>query len=160
MLIASAFLTFTSCNGQTAGCCGSKSKSCSHSCSSKKNALVDSTTTTESELKIFQGSYEEVLSLAKIENKKIFIDAYAVWCGPCKMLDKNTLTNQTVIELLNKEFIVFKFDAEKGEGKILAEKFMIKEYPTLMVLDSNGKLVSKSIGYKNAEELIKWLNIK
>lgn len=100
------------------------------------------------------------LSLAKIENKKNFIDAYAVWCGPCKMLDKNTLTNQTVIELLNKEFIVFKFDAEKGEGKILAEKFMIKEYPTLMVLDSNGKLVSKSIGYKNAEELIKWLNIK
>ena len=37
-------------------------------------------------------SLEEALEAQKTSPKKIFIDAYTVWCGPCKMLDRNTLS--------------------------------------------------------------------
>ena len=39
----------------------------------------------------------EALELQKNAPKKIMIDMYTSWCGPCKMLDKNTFTNKDLI---------------------------------------------------------------
>jgi thiol:disulfide interchange protein len=33
---------------------------------------------------------EEAKKLAQQENKLIFIDLYTTWCGPCKLMKKNT----------------------------------------------------------------------
>ena len=37
-----------------------------------------------------KSSFETLLAKAKKEKKLVFVDAYAVWCGPCKLMDKNT----------------------------------------------------------------------
>ena len=47
--------------------------------------------------------------------KKIFIDAYTVWCAPCKMLDKNTFANKDVANYINKNYYAVKFNAEGNE---------------------------------------------
>ena len=46
----------------------------------------------------------------------IFLDAYASWCGPCKMLQKNVFTKKAVGDFYNSKFINVKMDMEKGEG--------------------------------------------
>src|SRR5690606_19217831 len=60
-------------------------------------------------------TFNEALELQKKKPKKIFLDAYTTWCGPCKALDKNTFTNPDVIKFINKHFYAVKFNAEGNE---------------------------------------------
>lgn len=85
----------------------------------------------------------------------IFIDAYTSWCGPCKKMANTVFKNDTVADYFNKTFINTKFDMEKGEGIALAKKYEIKSYPTFLVVDADGKLIHKVVGYKEPKEFIK-----
>ncbi|RZM22835.1 MAG: DUF255 domain-containing protein [Pedobacter sp.] len=98
--------------------------------------------------------WADILKKAKAENKVIFLDAYASWCGPCKMLQKNVFTQKTVGDLFNKKFINVKMDMEKGEGPALAQVYPLEAYPTLLFINSNGRVVKKAIGYMSAEDLV------
>ena len=57
-------------------------------------------------------TFEEALKLQKKKPKKIMMDVYTNWCGPCKMLDKNTFSNPDVIAYVNKHYYAVKFNAE------------------------------------------------
>ena len=107
-------------------------------------------------IKFFHGTYKELLKEAKKQNKKIFIDFYTKWCGPCKVMAKNEFTKEEVGDFFNKHFISYKVDAEVGEGPELAKLFGVKGYPTLVFVDANGKpLIDNPVGAKSGEELIK-----
>lgn len=99
-------------------------------------------------------SWQEVLDEASRENKLIFIDLYTTWCGPCKRLENEIFTQDTVAGKFNATFINYRVDAEKGEGKELAEKFGVTGYPYLVFADGSGQMVYVSVGYKGAEALI------
>ena len=58
---------------------------------------------------------KEAVAAQKKNKKPIFIDAYTVWCGPCKMLDKNTFSDPKVAETINKKYNPVKFNAEGNE---------------------------------------------
>ena len=60
-------------------------------------------------------SIEEVEVLQQKEPRKVLIDVYTTWCGPCKMMMRNTFTNKDVINYVNKNFYAVKFDAESGK---------------------------------------------
>ena len=47
--------------------------------------------------------------------KKIFVDMYTNWCGPCKLLDRNTFSNADVAAYINENFYPVKFNAEGDE---------------------------------------------
>src|SRR3972149_7091126 len=74
------------------------------------------------------GNWNEVLALAKKENKLVFLDIYASWCGPCKLLKSRTFPDAKVGEFYNANFINYAIDAEKGEGVTLAGKYNITGY--------------------------------
>ena len=99
-------------------------------------------------------SWAEILKKAKAENKVIFLDAYASWCGPCKLLQKNVFTRQDIGELYNKQFINVKMDMEKGEGPALAQRYPLEAYPTLFFIDGNGRVLRKVIGYQTPAVLL------
>lgn len=109
---------------------------------------------TETAIVFFQGTYAEALEAAKTQNKKVFIDAYASWCGPCKMLTRQVFTDPAVGAVFNEHFVNVKIDMEKGEGPGLARKFGVTAYPTLLFLDADGAIIKKAIGYHNSEQLI------
>lgn len=92
------------------------------------------------------GSFNQVLEKAKKENKKVFVDCYTSWCGPCKMLVNDIFPNKEVGEYMNEKFINFKVDMEKGEGLILKKKYNITVFPTLLLLNSDGSEYSRSVG--------------
>lgn len=94
---------------------------------------------------------EAAKQIAKKENKLIFIDIYTTWCGPCKLMQKNTFTDPKVGELFNKNFVNLAIDAEK-EGVALAKEFKIVNFPSFLFLDATGKLVQYDFGYYNAEQ--------
>lgn len=101
-----------------------------------------------------QPPFKSILETAKQENKHVFIDFYTTWCGPCKMLDKVTYQDSKVVEYLN-SIVAVKYDAEKDEGEVLAKKFRVKAYPTLMLLGPDGKEVDRHVGYLDADGFMK-----
>lgn len=100
-------------------------------------------------------TFDEALKQAKATNKLIFMDAYAVWCGPCKWLDANTFRDKEVGEVFNANFINLKMDMEKGEGPTLAQRYKVTAYPTLFFINGDGEVVYKILGALKAKELLK-----
>ena len=105
-------------------------------------------------IKFTEAAWREVLKQAKAQKKIIFLDAYASWCGPCKMLQKNVFTQKAVGDYYNGRFINVKMDMEKGEGPALAQVYPLEAYPTLMFIDGNGRVLKKVLGYQSPEDLI------
>lgn len=104
---------------------------------------------------MFENSnFAAILAKAKAEKKLIFLDAYASWCGPCKLMEKNVFTDKKVAEFYNKNFINARIDMEKGEGRELAAKYIIRSYPTLLFLNAEGEVVGKELGYIKSEEFL------
>ena len=93
-------------------------------------------------------TWKQALERAEAEDKLIFVDAYTTWCGPCKMMDKNTFTDDAVAAFFNETFIPVKFDMEKGEGITLAVNYNVRGYPNFLFVDGAGKLVHRGIGYQ------------
>ncbi|WP_114819046.1 thioredoxin family protein [Chryseobacterium sp. KLBC 52] len=91
--------------------------------------------------------FKDIIAKAKKEKKLVFIDAYASWCGPCKMMEKNVFTQKAVSDYYNTNFINARFDMEKGEGRDIASKFGVRSYPTYLFLNGEGELVSRNTGY-------------
>lgn len=102
----------------------------------------------------FDGTWEEALALAQKEDKLIFLDAYASWCGPCRMMSWRVFTDDKVGVFFNEKFINVKMDMEKGEGPTLSQQYRVIAYPSLFFIDSDGKVKQTVIGYHSAEQLI------
>lgn len=72
---------------------------------------------------------------SKAEKKWVFIDCYTSWCGPCKTMLNNVFPVKEVGDILNTRCVNIKFDMEVGEGKILAEKYGVKSFPTFLIFN-------------------------
>lgn len=108
----------------------------------------------EAGIQFTDASWKEILKRAKAEKKVIFLDAYASWCGPCKMLQKRVFTQKQVGDYFNTKFINVKMDMEKGEGPALSQIYPLEAYPTLLFIDGNGRVLKKVIGYQSPENLL------
>jgi len=119
---------------------------------------------------------EEALAAQKENPKKIFMDVYTTWCGPCKLLDKNTFSDKSVIEYLNKNYYSVKFNAEgnetvtyqdftytnpnyqperKGRNSqhLFAHALKVNAYPTVVFFKENGDLIQAVPGYRTPQQL-------
>lgn len=93
---------------------------------------------------------------AREQKKLIFLDAYTTWCGPCKLLKRNTFPDKNAGEFFNKNFINVAVNMEKGYGPLLARQYFVTAYPTLIVTDANGNLVAYTQGYIKPKQLIEF----
>lgn len=99
-------------------------------------------------------NWQHIKAMAKKQHKKIFVDAYAIWCAPCKQMKEQTFKDKRVASYFNQQFINVSIDVEKGDGLTLADEFEVTAYPTLLWLDENGKLIKRVEGFVNAEQLL------
>lgn len=119
-------------------------------------------------------SINDLEAVAKNSNKKVMIDMYTSWCGWCKVMDKKTFTDPEVIQYLNDNFHVVKFNAEQKQpvifkGKqydwvkggrrgvnMLAHEMLNGRlgYPSLVYLDENLNKIKVAPGYKTPEQLL------
>lgn len=103
-----------------------------------------------------ENKWDEALKQASAQNKYIFVDAYASWCGPCKMLKMTTFKNSKAAAFYNKNFINVAIDMEKGQGPELAAQWGLQAYPTLIIFNSAGKPVLGTVGFIKADDLVKF----
>lgn len=101
------------------------------------------------------GFFNDALAKAKREGKLVFLDAYTAWCGPCKKMADHVFPRADVGAVFAPRFVSIKIDMEKGEGPELAKRYDISAYPTLLILDAEGKEVKRIVGAMSPEELIK-----
>jgi len=105
----------------------------------------------------FIGSdWNKAMEEAQKQHKLIFLDAYASWCGPCKLLKRNTFPDKNAGSFFNEHFINIAIDMEKGNGPALAEKFQVNAYPTLIIADASGHMIAYTKGYMSAADLIEF----
>lgn len=100
------------------------------------------------------GTMKELLAASAKEKKYVFIDVYATWCGPCKYMAVKIFPQEKMGTYFNKNFVVAKFDAERGEGVSIAEKYNVRAYPTFLILDSTGKEVGRIVGGADPDDFI------
>ena len=99
-------------------------------------------------------TFAEIKALAKAQNKLIFLDAYTIWCGPCKYMAKNIFTNDTVADFYNSRFINAKIDMEKGEGIELAKLYQVRCYPNLLYINGDGEIVHRVGGMRKTADFV------
>ena len=109
----------------------------------------------ESGIRFFHGTWEEAVALAKKEKKKIFIDFFTEWCGPCLNMAQTVFPLPEVGEVYNKHFVCVKIDAEKGEGREFAQRYQVRSYPTyIFVNPKTQELIHRSGSNKPAADFI------
>ncbi len=105
------------------------------------------------ELIIVEQDYDKALSLASQEDKLLFIDFYTTWCAPCKKLDKLVFQNDSIKNLLGKDFVLLKYDAEKDTIFHLSKKHHVRSYPTGLILNKEGFVLNRKYGFPGQDSL-------
>lgn len=111
--------------------------------------LVQQTQESEDNTKgtqFFKGTFAQALAKAKKENKKLMVDCYTLWCGPCRYMATNIFPNDTLGAYMNEHFVCMKLDMEHGEGPERNKTFNVKAYPTFIFFDADGKEMSRFEG--------------
>ncbi|MBK9256494.1 MAG: thioredoxin family protein [Saprospiraceae bacterium] len=101
----------------------------------------------------FINSLEQAKKLAEQEQKVIFVDVMADWCGPCKKMIVDIESNSAMVDFFNSNFINLKIN-EKFNRNFLT-KYSISAFPTLMFLSKSGEVIESRRGYPGSETLFK-----
>jgi thiol-disulfide isomerase/thioredoxin len=99
-------------------------------------------------------TWNAMLAEAKKNDQLIFVDAYAVWCGPCKWMTKNVFGVKEVGNLYNRNFVNAYIDMEKGEGISLRQKYNVRAYPTYLFINGDGEVVHRVVGSTDTVKFI------
>jgi len=111
-------------------------------------------------------NWDEVQAKAKAENKYIFVDCFATWCGPCKAMDKEVYPLDTVGNYFNKKFICIKLQLDStkadneetkswyADARRMVQQYKISAFPSFLFFSPDGKMVHKGIGYKGTLEFM------
>ena len=106
-------------------------------------------------IRFFEGSWEEALARAAAEDKLIFVDAYAEWCGPCKMMAANVFPEAEVGDFFNDNFINVQLDMEKEESETFRDTHRAPAFPTLLFIDAENAPVHRVVGARQAPQLLR-----
>ncbi len=89
-------------------------------------------------------------------DKLVVVDFIATWCGPCKMMDKETWPNEEVMAWINKNAVAIKIDVDKETA--LAKRFNVTAMPTIVFVKPDQAEISRFVGGYPASEFLKFAN--
>lgn len=113
-------------------------------------------------------TYNEGISRARAQQRPVIIDFYASWCHWCKVMERETFSNEQVKKRLAADYIAIRIDMESNtairlKGRTLApQEFAsmmgVRGLPTLAFLDKNGEPITAIPGFIKPDILLPLLN--
>lgn len=94
-----------------------------------------------------------ILDRAEREEKLVYVDIGAKWCLPCQMMKSDVYTDKDIGTYMNDNFISYLVDAEIANGPDLATIFEVTAFPTLLFLDTKGRVLERKVGAAYHTEL-------
>ncbi|MEN9610992.1 MAG: hypothetical protein RLZZ628_1806 [Bacteroidota bacterium] len=94
-------------------------------------------------LKFISGDIRAAQILAAKEGKLVFVDFRANWCAPCKIMEEYTFTHPSVETAIHSNYVPVQVDIDEIDGFELKQKFNVKVLPTMLIFNSQGKLIGK-----------------
>ena len=101
--------------------------------------------------------YKKAQEKAKSSNKLLLLQfTGSDWCPPCRMLQKDVLSTREFQDLASKNFILVEIDFPRAkeqtrevavQNQMLAQRFGIQAFPSIIILNSDGKKIGELIGY-------------
>jgi thioredoxin-related protein len=98
-------------------------------------------------IQFFEGSLEEAKALAETEDKLLFVESYADWCGPCKLMAREVFADPEVGAYFNEHFINVKLDMDQRVNQAFARAHNIRAIPDMMILTTEEAVVNRKLGY-------------
>jgi thiol:disulfide interchange protein len=111
----------------------------------------------EQGIRFVKGTFSEALEKAGKENKNVFVDCHTLWCGPCRYMENNVFTEDSVGRYMNSRYVSFKIDMEHGEGPELQKKFKVAAYPTFILFNPEGKELGRFEGSAESSQFIQYV---
>jgi thiol:disulfide interchange protein len=110
-----------------------------------------------SQVNFYAGSYNNFLREVRKQNKIAILDFWASWCAPCQKLDEETFSNPELAAYINQNFLVYKVNVDTFDGMEVANRFEVESFPTLIKLNSRGRLEEEWKGFFPANYLTEML---
>lgn len=110
---------------------------------------------------------DKAIAQAKAENKSVLVEfTGSDWCPPCIAMRKNVFSKKEFVDAASKKFVLVELDFPKGDKELseknqpLAEKFKIEGFPTVVLLDSEGKEFTRFFAsqFPKVEDFLKHLD--
>ncbi len=95
------------------------------------------------EVNFIHDNVRVAIDRAAAEGKLVFLDFWADYCSPCKLMEKYTFTDPSVINKMNSSYVPVRINIETFDGYDLKAQYNVKLLPTIIVLNSKGKLVAR-----------------
>lgn len=111
-------------------------------------------------IQFMHGTWAEARAKSAAENKPLFVDIWASWCGPCKRLGKEIFPQKEVGDYFNPRFVCYKLQSDpkdkamRHEADSIYKEYGVTALPTLLWIAPDGKLMHFSIGFRSAKQLI------
>jgi len=114
--------------------------------------------------------YKAALATAAKENKKVLLDfTGSDWCGWCIKLKKDSFDQPAFKEFADKNLVLVEIDFPQGktlnpevqkQNSALQEQYQVQGFPTLVLLDPQGKVIKRESGYipGGPKGFIEWVN--
>jgi len=99
---------------------------------------------------------ESALAQAKATGKPVLVDVYADWCSDCKELDETTWPDPQVSAWIQTHAVAVRIDTYRAR-KDLAPRLGILSYPTVLLLDGDGKELRRLMGFQKPPAMLKFL---
>jgi thiol-disulfide isomerase/thioredoxin len=102
-----------------------------------------------------KGDWFSTLVKAKAQKRLVYVDVYADWCGPCKLLEKLVFPKKEAGDFYNAHFVNAHVNAEKGEGIGLVKRYQVTAFPTHIFIDpASEQVVYWTTGYGGLETFL------
>ena len=102
-----------------------------------------------------------VASVAQADQKDYYVLKFgAKWCQPCQQMDRDVWP-QRIIKNEVKKFKngrLYKFDSDKSKDKDVFIRYAITNIPTVLIVDKDGTVVKRAVGYMNTNQLYDFLH--
>ncbi len=90
-----------------------------------------------------------------LEEKKLyFVDFDASYCATCRNMDESTYMDEDLAKYIGKNVVAMRVDVQDFDGVLWSQQYEVEALPTMLIFDTEGKLVKRLVGYKSASDLL------